>query len=109
MITEKELFGSNYKFKNIQLDVLEKDECNNVLVFSANFVTTKLPNQAMSDGHIEINRTLWNQDSPKRPPGYWVLGSPEKDGIMRSVLASEEWLDNTPDEEQKSKRIAWKV
>lgn len=109
MVTEKELFSSKYKYKHIETEVLEKDEYGNVFVFSAKIVTTKLPNQPMSDGHMEINRTLWDQQSPKRPPGYWVLGSPENEGVLTSVFASDEWLEQTPKEKAKEKREAWNV
>ncbi len=109
MISEKALLGNKYKFKHIKINVLEKDENDNVLVFSASIVTTKLPGQFLSDGHIEINRTLWKDDSAKRPQGYWVLGSPEKDGIMTSVFVSDEWLEETPKEVKKEKRALWGV
>lgn len=106
-VTEKALFSNKYKFKHIKIQVLEKDENDKVQVFSASFVTTKLPGQPMSDGHIEVNRTLWNQQSNKRPPGYWVLGSPEKDGVMTSYFATEEWLNDTPKEIKRQKDKEW--
>lgn len=104
MVTEKALFSTRYKFKDIKVQVLEKDENDNVIAFSASVVTTKLPGQVMSAGHIEINRTLWNENSTKRPQGYWVLGSPEKDGVMTSVLAAEEWFDKPTEERNKQKK-----
>lgn len=106
MVTEKALFSNKYKFKHIQVEVLEKDEKDNVIAFSASVVTTKLPGQVMSDGHIEINRTLWNQSSNKRPQGYWVLGSPEKNGVMTSIFAAEEWFDK-PKEERDTQEKEW--
>lgn len=109
MITVEALLNKPYQFKHISLEVLKQDEKNNVLAFSANVVTAKLPEQAMSPGHIEINRTLWNQDSPKRPEGYWLLGSPEKNGVMKSIFVSDEWLESTPKEVQKQKRAEWEV
>ncbi|MFY0516419.1 hypothetical protein ACOMCU_01120 [Lysinibacillus sp. UGB7] len=109
MVTEEMLFSKQFKFKHFLLEVLEKDEKKNVLVFAANVVTATLPGQGMSAGHIEINRTLWNQDSPKRPEGYWVLGSPEQNGIMKSVFVSDEWLENTPKDIQNQKRAEWGV
>lgn len=109
MVTEETLFSNRYKFEHISLEVLEKDENNNVLVFSASFVTAVLPGKSMSPGHVEVNRTLWNQDSPKRPEGYWVLGSPEENGIMASIFASDEWLDNTPKEIKDEKISIWRV
>lgn len=108
MVTEKALFSNRYKFKHIQVQVLEKDKNDNVLAFSASIVTTKLPGQGLSDGHMEINRTLWNQDSNKRPPGYWLLGSPEKDGVMTSIFVVEEWLDK-PKEERKKQEKEWGI
>jgi hypothetical protein len=109
MITQKALFGKKYKFKHIEIKVLEKDEQDNVQVFSASFVTTKLHDQIMSDGHIEVNRTLWDHSSPKRPKGYWVLGSPEKNGVMTSYFASEEWISNTPKDVEAKKRSEWGI
>lgn len=107
MITKEMFFSKKFKFKHITLEVLEQDENNNVLAFSATVVTAKLPGQGMSEGHIEINRTLWNENSPKRPEGYWVLGSPEQNGIMKSVFVSDEWLDNTPKDIKNLKRAEW--
>lgn len=109
MVTEEKLLSKDFKFKHITLEVLEKDEENNVLAFSANVVTAKLPGEGMSAGHIEINRTLWKEDSPKRPMGYWVLGSPEKDGVMKSVFVSDEWLENTTVEIKNQKRAEWGI
>lgn len=109
MITETALQSKKYKFNHIEVTPVETDDNGNVLVFKAAIVTTKLPNQSMSDGHIEINRTLWDQQSPKRPPGYWVLGSPEENGVMTSYFASDEWLEQTPKEESTQKRANWGV
>jgi hypothetical protein len=108
MVTEKQLFGKKYSFKHIEIKVIEKNEKDNVLVFSASFVTTALPGR-MSDGHIEINRTLWDQSSPKRPPGYWNLGSMEKDGVMTCYFAADEWIDNTPGDVQLAKQREWGI
>lgn len=104
MVTEKALFSSRYKFKHITVEVLEKDEKDNVLAFSASIVTTKLPGQPLSDGHFEINRTLWDQNSTKRPSGYWLLGSPEKDGVMKSVFVTETWLDKSKELKREQKK-----
>lgn len=107
MITEKELLAK--KFDYIQLEVLEKDESENALVFSARVETTKLENRLLSEGQFELNGALLNQQSPDRPPGYWVLGSPESEGVMTCIFASDEWLENTPKEEAEKKRKGWQV
>jgi hypothetical protein len=109
MVTEKQLVSNRYKFKHIQVSIVEKDENDKVQVFSASIVTTKLPGRNLTDGLKEINQTLWNQDSNKRPPGYWLLGSPEASGVMTSYFVSEEWLDNTPKDVQKAKEKEWGI
>jgi hypothetical protein len=109
VIKIEKLQGKQYKFKHIQIAVLEKNEDDNVMVFSACFSTVKLPGQIISDGHMEINKTLWNQASVKRPKGYWLLGSSENAGIMTSYFVSDEWLEITPSEIKDSKRKEWGV
>lgn len=110
MISEKELIAKSKTFDHIDLSAMEKDEANNVLVFAASFDTHTKPHENMSPGHMEINRKLWNQQSPERPADYWVLGSRKnQNGIMTSIFASEHWLDNTPKDETNAKRKAWGV
>jgi hypothetical protein len=111
MIKEKTLKqGKNYKFKHLSIDVMEKDESNNVLVFRATYIKTKRPDQFMSDGLIEINRTLWDQDSKKRPKGYWVIGGHQgADGICTSYLCAEEWLNAVSKEYRNQKDQEWKI
>ncbi|MFF2531530.1 hypothetical protein ACFVS2_21720 [Brevibacillus sp. NPDC058079] len=108
MITEKQLQSKKYNFKHIKVDIVEKDDQGNVLVFAGTVVTTKLPGQSLSEGQLEINRTLWKEGSPKRPDGYWVLGTTaEQDGLMKSYFVSDEWLDHTPKEVKQQKRFEW--
>lgn len=108
MIKEKALLGRKYKFQHIKLEVLEKDDQGNVVAFASSFVTTRLPGRTMSDGHMEINRTLWDQNSPKRPPGYWLIGHKEADGVMKSFFVAEEWMGR-PQEQRLAQEAAWGV
>ncbi|MFF2531531.1 hypothetical protein ACFVS2_21725 [Brevibacillus sp. NPDC058079] len=107
MITKEQLFGKKYSFKHIDVKVIEKDNDENVLVFSASVVKTKLPGQAMSEGMMEINKTLWDPSSSKRPKGYLSAGSVEKDGLLTCYFVSDEWLKNTPKEIIKAKETEW--
>lgn len=108
MVTEKELRSRKYTFKHIQIDIIEKDENDNVHVFCGTYVKASLSG-GLSEGHMEINKTLWDQGSNKRPPGYWVLGGSEENGVAKSYLVSEEWLDNNPKEVKNAKRAEWKI
>lgn len=91
MVSEKLLLSKRYKFQYLQLDVIEKDANGNVLVFVATFVEIGLPGK-ISPGSREINETLWDQSSSKRPPAYVVLGGSRKDGIQKSYFAAvDEW------------------
>ncbi|WPS85446.1 hypothetical protein SMD22_02105 (plasmid) [Brevibacillus halotolerans] len=107
MITKTQLFSKKYSFKHIDIKVVEKDNNENILVFSASVVKTKLPNQAMSEGMIEINKTLWDQSSPKRPKGYMLAVSNEKNGMLTCYFVANEWYKLTPEEVQKAKEAEW--
>lgn len=111
MVKEKTLLtGKSYKFKHLVIEIMEKDENSNVLVFRATYIKTKLPNKFMSDGLIEINETLWNQDSKKRPKGYWVIGGHQgADGVCTSYLCAEEWLNTVPKDYRREKEEEWKI
>lgn len=107
MVTVKGLFHARYKFKHIKVELLEKDDNDNVLAFSASFVKTALPDQ-ISEGHKEINKTLWDQESTKRPKGYWLLDNIEKDGVMTSFFVADEWLERPKTEKEKQK-VEWGI
>lgn len=109
MVTESVLLGRKYAFKHISIEVIDKDEQDNVHVFCASYVKATIPGKSLSDGHKEINKTLWDQGSEKRPPGYWVLGESVDNGVAKSYFVSEEWLDNTPKVVKNEKRAEWKV
>lgn len=108
MIKEHTLFSNRYKFKHLQISVIDKDVEENVHVFSATFVKTALPGK-MSDGLIEINKTLWDQSSTKRPKGYIVFGGNEKEGVATSYLVSEEWLNSKDTIYKDGKRKEWEI
>ncbi|PES56072.1 hypothetical protein [Bacillus thuringiensis] len=92
MIKETTLMSNRYKYKHIDIKVLKKNSNENVIAFSATFVHVGM-NGKLSDGHIEINKTLWDQQSSKRPPGFLVYRNVEKDdGTTTTVMVSEEWL-----------------
>jgi hypothetical protein len=110
MITTNQLMNDNkYKYKHLKIEVIEQDENSNVLVFAASYIKTTLPGEAMSEGHMEINKTLWKDGSTKRPPDYWVLGGSEENGVAKSYFVADEWLDNTPTETKDTKRLEWKI
>lgn len=109
MVTKKQLLeGRKYKFEHIEIKVVEEDADSNVLVFCATFVKTALPGK-LSKGSIEINETLWNSGSSKRPPGYWVLGGSENNGIETSYFVSDEWLEANKGVEFDSKKALWGI
>ena len=110
MITEHDLMhNSRYRFSHIELEVVEYDENEKVAVFVAMYLTTKLPGQSLSPGLMEINKTLWNESSTKRPPGYWVYGGSEELGLAKSYFVSDEWLEKTPKDRKKAKREEWGI
>ncbi|RWS41510.1 hypothetical protein EKA14_19655 [Bacillus mycoides] len=91
MIKEKTLRSNRYKFEHMDIEVLEKDG-ENVCAFSASFVHVEL-NGKISPGLMEVNKTLWNQQSNKRPKDFWVLRTVRKDdGTTTTVLVSEKWF-----------------
>ena len=108
MVTESGLLGRKYSFKHISIEVIEKDEEGNVHVFCATFVKATIPGKRISEGLKEMNKTLWDQSSPKRPPGYWLFGQVEKNGVAKNYFVSEEWLDSTPKVIRNAKRLEWK-
>lgn len=91
MVTVKQLLeGRKYKFKNLTIEVLEKDDADNVHVFSATYVSVSHDGR-LSDGLREVN-LLWDRDSGKRPPGYIVFGAYESNGgLCKSIMVSEEF------------------
>ncbi|MGN5650322.1 hypothetical protein [Bacillus sp. Brlt_9] len=100
MIKETTLMSNRYKFEHLVIEVLERVG-ENVCAFSATFVHIGV-NDKMSKGHIEINRTLWNQQSNKRPKGFWILRTVKKDdGTSTTVLVSDEWFYKQLSKEQR--------
>ncbi|PEA85896.1 hypothetical protein [Bacillus thuringiensis] len=101
MIKEKTLMSSNkYKYQHMDIKVLERDG-DNVCAFSASFVHVEL-NGRISHGLIEVNKTLWDQQSNKRPQGFWVLRTVRKDdGTTTTVLASDKWFFETLSPEER--------
>ncbi|WP_270343851.1 hypothetical protein [Bacillus mobilis] len=102
MIKEKTLMSSNkYKYQHMDIEVLERDG-ENVCAFSASFVHVGL-NGKISPGLMEVNKTLWDQQSNKRPKGFWVLRTVKKeDGIAITVLVSDEWFYKTLSPEERA-------
>lgn len=101
MIKEKTLMSNRYKFKHMDIEVLERDG-ENVWAFSASFVHVEL-NGKISPGLMEVNKTLWDQNSSKRPNGFWVLRTVRKeDGTTTTVLVSDEWFYKTLSQEERA-------
>ncbi|MEH6891893.1 hypothetical protein V7024_19825 [Bacillus sp. JJ864] len=99
MIKEKTLKSNRYKFKHMDIEVLERDG-ENVCAFSASFVHVEL-NGKISPGLMEVNKTLWDQYSNKRPKGFWVLRTVRKDdGTTTTVLVSDKWFYETLSSEE---------
>lgn len=111
MITKQTLLqDENYQFKYIDINVLETNEQDEVMAFVAVFVKDPSNPMKLTEGLKEINRTLWNQDSPKRPDGYWVLKTHDgKSGVCKSVFVSDEWLDQHDEKTQSQKEQEWKL
>ncbi|MDP7979118.1 hypothetical protein [Bacillus multifaciens] len=100
MIKEKTLMGSRYKFQHMEIEVLER-EGDSVCAFSASFVHVGL-NGKISPGMMEVNRTLWDQQSNKRPKGFLVLRTVRKDdGTTTTVMVSEKWFFETLSKEER--------
>lgn len=101
MIKKSTLFGPRYKFKHLDIEALKEDDKGNVLAFSATFVHVRL-NDKLSPGAIEINKTLWDQQSTKRPKGFLVLKTEElSNGTTVSVMISEDWFFETLSKEER--------
>lgn len=101
MIKEKTLTGSRYKFKHINIEVLERDG-ENVCAFAASFVRVGI-NGKMSDGLMEVNQTLWDPQSTKRPKGFLILRTVEKEnGTSTTIMVSEKWFIQTLTREEQN-------
>ncbi|MGG4438392.1 hypothetical protein AAXE64_27960 [Priestia megaterium] len=109
MIKEKTLKGKKYNFKHMAIEVVEKDKDDNVVAFTATFVHTALPGEAISDGLREVNQTLWDQSSPKRPKGFLVKDSYKyQNGLMTTLMVSTEWfLETLSKEARKEIEFRW--
>jgi hypothetical protein len=92
VILVKAFESVRYQYKHIKIIVLEKTADDKVLAFAAVFIEAKLPGETISRGLMEINRTLWTDDSSKRPKGYWNLGSFWAAPWQGCFMVSEEWL-----------------
>lgn len=100
MIKEKTLMGNRYKFQHMEIEVLER-KGDSVCAFSASFVHVGL-NGKISPGLMEVNKTLWDQNSNKRPKDFWVLRTVRKDdGTTTTVLVSDEWFYQTLSSEER--------
>jgi hypothetical protein len=100
MIKESTLMSNRYKFEHMDVEVLERDG-ENVCAFSASYVHVGL-NGKMSKGLMEVNRTLWDQESNKRPKGFWVLRTVKKeDETSTTILVSDEWFCNKLSKEER--------
>jgi hypothetical protein len=91
MVSVKQLLhGKKYNFKHLTIEILEKNEKDKVLAFSAIYLNNS-PDGRLSEGLREANQ-LWDSGSGKRPPGYIVFCAYEgKDGLAKSVMISEEF------------------
>lgn len=106
MVTQAQLLNDKrYKFKYINLYALE-NEGENVLAFVAAFNDATLPGEAMSKGKMEINKTLWDSGSSRRPPGYFLLKSVTKDGVGYCFFVTESWMKQHKHDE-KDMVAAW--
>ncbi|PQZ52306.1 hypothetical protein CQZ94_24470 [Bacillus sp. MYb209] len=92
MIKLQTLQSNRYKFEHLETEALFVDEQGYVGAFYATFVHVGI-NQKLSKGAIEVNRTLWDRSSSKRPKGYWVLKTYQRgDGTTVTILVAEKWF-----------------
>ncbi|WP_460271684.1 hypothetical protein [Bacillus sp. NEAU-Y102] len=97
MIKRDVLFSDKFKYEHLAVNVMEA-QGDDVCAFSATFSNANVDGR-MSPGLMEVNETLWLQDSEKRPEGFVVVRTAIKGTTTTTVLASREWFYTKLDKE----------
>ncbi|MFS0883123.1 hypothetical protein [Metabacillus niabensis] len=78
------LTSTNYVLSFIEKHVIKKDKNDNILVFGAVYHISD--GSGFSKGVVEMNQTLWNPESSKRPKGYLIINHFELAGNRAGTL-----------------------
>lgn len=107
MINERELLHSEtFRFEHIKIEVLSKTDQGGVIVFGGEYSTASTFKDRFSDGVIEANLTLWNNESTKRPKGYVIVDTfdlPNNKTVC--IFIDRRWFFDKWDHEQQDKKI----